>query len=163
MTLCHTLVGFLISFVYISLNCVFLREEDELPTRPPPPSTACVFWQTFFQCTLSIYRCVHFRLREIRFNDMGCTNQLDYGRTQTPPHHHYNYTFVSSISNFLLLYILFITPFSFFLCHKGKTHNIFLFPSPKTFLVHIFFLSGSGGFALPPLSGPTNIFYKITR
>ena len=38
MTLCHTLVGYLISFVYISLKCVFLREEAELPTRPPPPS-----------------------------------------------------------------------------------------------------------------------------
>ena len=38
MTLCHTLVGYLISFVYISSNCVFLREEAELPTRPPPPS-----------------------------------------------------------------------------------------------------------------------------
>ena len=38
MTLCQTLVGYLISFVYICLNCVFLRVEDELPTRPPPPS-----------------------------------------------------------------------------------------------------------------------------
>ena len=37
MTLCHTLIGYLISFIYISLNCVFLREEAELPTRPPPP------------------------------------------------------------------------------------------------------------------------------
>jgi hypothetical protein len=36
--LCHTLVGYLISFVYISLNRVFLREEAKLPTRPPPPS-----------------------------------------------------------------------------------------------------------------------------
>jgi hypothetical protein len=42
MTLCHTLVGYLISFVYISLNCVFLREEAELPTRPPPPSVSCL-------------------------------------------------------------------------------------------------------------------------
>ena len=38
MTLCHTLVGYLLSFVYIGLNCVFFREEAELPTRPPPPS-----------------------------------------------------------------------------------------------------------------------------
>ena len=43
MNLCHTLVGYLISFVYISLNCVFLREEAELPTRPPPPSLASPF------------------------------------------------------------------------------------------------------------------------
>ena len=31
-------VSCLISFVYISLNCVFFREEVELPSRPPPPS-----------------------------------------------------------------------------------------------------------------------------
>ena len=42
MTLCHTLVGYLVSFVYISLNCVFLREEAELPTGPPPPSPTLI-------------------------------------------------------------------------------------------------------------------------
>ena len=33
---CSVLV--LISFVYICLNCVFFREEAELPSRPPTPS-----------------------------------------------------------------------------------------------------------------------------
>ena len=37
MTLCHTLVGYLIRFVYICSNCVFFREEAKSPSRPLPP------------------------------------------------------------------------------------------------------------------------------
>ena len=62
MTLCHKLDDYLISIVYICINCVFFRKEAELPTRPPPPSPD---WMSRFLYKHFLYICKYIYVQSI--------------------------------------------------------------------------------------------------
>ena len=64
MTLCHTLVSYLISFVYICFNFVLFREEAELLSRPPHPSSSLLVEKLlenkYFRQCFYVSRCQKF-------------------------------------------------------------------------------------------------------